>query len=625
MRSSSPGLRSCSGSTEAATRDQAGPLRRLAAVLRAPRRARYPTVLAFEDMQWADTSLLDFVESLLEWSRNYPIFVITLARPELQERRPGWGAGQRNFTSLLPRAALARRRWSSCSKGSCRACPESLRDQILARARGRAAVRGRDGADAARPWACSPRRARCTSRPARSTTLEVPETLHALIAARLDGCLARGAAAAPGRGGAREDVHGSGARGAAQARLRSHLDPLLASLVRKEVLGVQSDPRSPERGQYGFLQDLVRHVAYETLSKRERKNRHLAAADHLQTRVRRRGRGGRGARLALRGRLRRRRRRSRRAVDPRQRRARCLRAPGIGPVHSERPRRRRRYYEQAADLADEPLLEAALLEQAGVQATKANRPAEARARLERALDALYIGRKYPGRRPRQRCSCGRGFRGRSARRGGRQARACDRRARPDVRAPSWRRRSPSSAECASLSGRGEDAVAPLERALTLAERLQLPDVFVEALTSKALLTLIQGRLAEARDPPRGRSGAGTLGADVRERATCGEQPRRRARSLRPSCRGARDSSLARSRSPAAAATAAGNRNLRTGGLIQLFMLGRWDEALTIAAEEEPLLASESARASMLCIALIHCERGDLNAHARFPHYGRSAQ
>ena len=58
---------------------------------------------------------------------------------------------------------------------------------------------------------------------------------------------------------------------------------MLAGLVRKEVLGVQSDPRSPERGQYGFLQDLVRHVAYETLSKRERKSRHLAAAEHLHS------------------------------------------------------------------------------------------------------------------------------------------------------------------------------------------------------------------------------------------------------------------------------------------------------------------------------------------------------
>ena len=59
------------------------------------------------------------------------------------------------------------------------------------------------------------------------------------------------------------------------------IEPLLTALARKEVLGVQADPRSPEHGQYGFLQDLVRHVAYETLSKRERRTRHLAAAAHL--------------------------------------------------------------------------------------------------------------------------------------------------------------------------------------------------------------------------------------------------------------------------------------------------------------------------------------------------------
>src|SRR5438552_9066892 len=70
----------------------------------------YPTVLAFEDMQWADTSLLDFVEYLLDWSRNHPLFVATLARPELLERRPTWGAGQRSFTSMylepLPEEAM---------------------------------------------------------------------------------------------------------------------------------------------------------------------------------------------------------------------------------------------------------------------------------------------------------------------------------------------------------------------------------------------------------------------------------------------------------------------------------------------------------------------------------------
>jgi hypothetical protein len=46
-----------------------------------------PTVLVFEDLHWADSGLLDFIEHLLEWSRNFPIYIVTLARPELLERR----------------------------------------------------------------------------------------------------------------------------------------------------------------------------------------------------------------------------------------------------------------------------------------------------------------------------------------------------------------------------------------------------------------------------------------------------------------------------------------------------------------------------------------------------------
>src|ERR1039458_8861159 len=61
---------------------------------------RGPTVMVFEDLQWADPGLIDFVESILEWSRNHPIMVITLSRPELMDRRPNWGAGQHAFTSL---------------------------------------------------------------------------------------------------------------------------------------------------------------------------------------------------------------------------------------------------------------------------------------------------------------------------------------------------------------------------------------------------------------------------------------------------------------------------------------------------------------------------------------------
>ena len=94
-----------------------------------------PTVLAFEDMHWADAGLLDFVEYLLEWSRDYPLYVITLARPELQERRPGWGAAQRNFTSLYLEA-LPNDVMEELLDGLAPGLPARLRDQILDRAEG---------------------------------------------------------------------------------------------------------------------------------------------------------------------------------------------------------------------------------------------------------------------------------------------------------------------------------------------------------------------------------------------------------------------------------------------------------------------------------------------------------
>src|SRR4029077_11787133 len=78
---------------------------------------------------------LDFIEYLLEWSRNSPLFVVNLARPELQERRPTWGAATRNFTSIYlepsPEAAM-----QELLGGLVPGLPETLRRQILERAEG---------------------------------------------------------------------------------------------------------------------------------------------------------------------------------------------------------------------------------------------------------------------------------------------------------------------------------------------------------------------------------------------------------------------------------------------------------------------------------------------------------
>src|SRR6266508_4206094 len=273
-------------------------------------------------------------------------------------------------------------------------------------------------------------------------TLEVPETLHALIAARLDGVSAEERRLLQD-GAVLGKTFTLRALEALSGTPAEELEPLLSGLVRKEVLGVQSDPRSPERGQYGFLQDLVRHVAYETLSKRERKSRHLAAAAQIEQAF---AQEEEVAEVLASHYL------AAFEADPEADDAQAVKAKA-GEMLSragERasslgaPEEGRRYYEQAAALADEPLAEAALLEQAG--------------RLDQAVEQLEQG-------------------------------------------------TPSAALAAALAqlgrvralgGHWETAAAPLERALTLAERLQLPDVFVEALTSKAVGLLRQGRLAEAR-------------------------------------------------------------------------------------------------------------------------------
>jgi class 3 adenylate cyclase len=145
----------------------------------------YPTVLAFEDMQWADASLLDFIEHLLEWSRNSPLYVITAARPELVEKRPTWGAGKRNFTSVYLEP-LPDRAMRGLLDGLVAGLPDTLAGQILARSEGVPLYavetvrmlldRGHLVQQGSVYRATGP-----------VETLEVPETLHALIAARLDG------------------------------------------------------------------------------------------------------------------------------------------------------------------------------------------------------------------------------------------------------------------------------------------------------------------------------------------------------------------------------------------------------------------------------------------------------
>ena len=60
-----------------------------------------PLVLVFDDIQWAEPTFLDFVESVVDVSRDAPIFLLCLARPELLEEQPAWGGGKVNAMSML--------------------------------------------------------------------------------------------------------------------------------------------------------------------------------------------------------------------------------------------------------------------------------------------------------------------------------------------------------------------------------------------------------------------------------------------------------------------------------------------------------------------------------------------
>jgi tetratricopeptide (TPR) repeat protein len=112
--------------------------------------------------------------------------------------------------------------------------------------------------------------------------LAVPQTLTALVAARLDGL-------APAD---RSLVHDAAVLGqsfttnglaAVSGMATADLEPRLTALVRQELLSRETDPRSPERGQYAFVQALIREVAYNTLAKPDRKARHLAAARYFES------------------------------------------------------------------------------------------------------------------------------------------------------------------------------------------------------------------------------------------------------------------------------------------------------------------------------------------------------
>ena len=240
--------------------------------------AENPVVLLVEDAQYADAGLLDFLDYLIDWTRDLPVYVLVLARPELGQARPGFGTG-RNRTALtldpLDAASM-----DTLVDALVPGMPAAARAKITAQAQGIPlfaveTIRSLVDRDIVQPVEGV---YRLTGEVGQ---LAVPDSLHALLAARLD-------ALDPGVRRLVADAAVLGATFPAEALIavsgqdEAAVRAALAELVRREVLSVSADRLSPERGSYGFAQDMLRQVAYDTLSRRDRKARHLAVAAHLR-------------------------------------------------------------------------------------------------------------------------------------------------------------------------------------------------------------------------------------------------------------------------------------------------------------------------------------------------------
>ena len=453
-----------------------------------------PLVMVFEDLQWADAALLDFIEYLMEWSKDHPVFILTLSRPELTERRSTWGGGRRNFTSLaldpLPAPAM-----QGLMQGLVPGLPTEITASILDRAQGvplyavetvrmlldRGLVEKVDG----RYQTTAP-----------LEDLEVPESLHALIASRLDGLPAE----------ERRVLQDAAVLGktflttalAAQSGVdQPRLGQLLTSLVRKEFLLVEANPRSPERGQYGFLQDLVRKVAYDTLSRKERKVRHLAAANHLADAW---GNDDDVVEV-LASHLLEAYQAAPDAPDAESIKARArdtLTRAGERAAALAANREAERYFVQAADLAGDALEKAGLLERAGRMAWRGARTEEATGLLERAIELFEKeGETHAAAGVSARLGEITWSSGRIEEAIGRMERSFEILSTDEPNADlAWL--AAQLGRFLYFQGHEDRAAERIERALDLAESLGLPEVLSEALNSKGTLILMgnKGRPTE---------------------------------------------------------------------------------------------------------------------------------
>jgi class 3 adenylate cyclase len=225
---------------------------------------RGPVVVVFEDLHWASDSLLDLVDHVTLPRTAAPLVMVALARPELLDRRPGWGGGRRNFSSLglEPLTPDETRRLVALMTETV---PGTMADRIVERAGGNPFFAG----ELVRAYE-ERRRAGIEDE-----EIVLPDTVHATVLARLDGLPADERAVLEYAA-----VVGRSARATAVAallpdRTQDAIDSALESLAERDLV-VRHAP-----GAYTFRHIVIREVAYATLPRAERVRAHVRMADFL--------------------------------------------------------------------------------------------------------------------------------------------------------------------------------------------------------------------------------------------------------------------------------------------------------------------------------------------------------
>jgi class 3 adenylate cyclase/tetratricopeptide (TPR) repeat protein len=232
---------------------------------------RRPSVLVFEDLHWADDNLIDFVDYLVEWATDSPLFVIATARPELLERRPEWGGGKPNAATVS---------LSPLSQEETARLLASLLEQAVMPAETQAALLARAGGNPL----YAEEYARMVSERGVAPTEDapLPETVQGIVAARLD-------ALSPEEKTLLQDaavigkVFWSGALAAMNGLQRWTVEERLHALERKEFVRRERRSSVASETEYVFRHVLVRDVAYGQVPRPLRAEKHRRAAEWIET------------------------------------------------------------------------------------------------------------------------------------------------------------------------------------------------------------------------------------------------------------------------------------------------------------------------------------------------------